>query len=219
MNFLRKTLSGNHYIGVSTLVTEEIALMPLGTRKKDFSDYEKCFQVEVFKSSIAGSSAIGVLGAGLGRKVLVPSQAEEREVRFLESKNIEVERIDCVKNAVGNLIALNSNAAIISGLLGEEEEKRVKSFFKVKTVRQDIAGSPLVGSAVRVTEKGFIAHPAITEKEYESLKKLFKVKGEATTANYGDGFVAKSVVANSKGVAFGSRTSGPELARIDDALS
>jgi len=44
----------------------------------------------------------------------------------------------------------------------------------------------------------------------------FKVKGIPATANYGDRFIANSVIANSKGTATGANTSGPEMARIDE---
>ncbi|MEK6902504.1 MAG: hypothetical protein AABX02_02875, partial [archaeon] len=54
--------------------------------------------------------------------------------------------------------------------------------------------------------------------EMEQLEAIFKVPGMTTTANYGDAFIGNSVLVNKHGGVVGERTSGPELARIDEGL-
>lgn len=154
--------------------------------------------------------------AGIGKKVVVPEMAERSEVKALEHAGLEVESV--YSTAIGNLAALNSKGGIISPLMPEAEKKRLENFFGVKFTGMTVAGSDVPGAAIAVTEKGFIVHPNVDEKEFKKIGKIFRVNGAAGTANYGDAFVGNDVIANSKGVVVGAYTSGHELMRIDEGL-
>ena len=178
---------------------------------------EKTLEVEAIRASLGGTSMIGVLSKGLGKKIVVSNIAEESEVTALERHGLEV-MVLAGFTSTGNLLALNRNAGIASPLVSEKGAKKLEKFFGVKFRRMMIAESDVAGACLTVTNKGFIAHPNIGEPDFRKLEKDFGVGGTTSTANYGDLFVGNSMVANSNGCLVGQLTSGIELSRIDEAL-
>ncbi|MBN2127682.1 MAG: translation initiation factor IF-6 [Candidatus Diapherotrites archaeon] len=215
MEFLKKSIKASPYLGVFCVLTDKYLIHPHGLYKKEFSGFEK-FEVELIPATIASSSLIGVFSKGLNEKLLATYLIEDKEKKELEKKGLKVKTID--STAIGNLIAVNENGGIASPLLTEKQVKETEKFFEVPFKVSSIGGSDLTGSCICVTNKGFVVHPNISEKEFTLLEKIFKVKGMPATANYGDRFVANSIIANSKGIAAGENTSGPEMARIDEGI-
>jgi hypothetical protein len=58
----------------------------------------------------------------------------------------------------------------------------------------------------------------LSEDELESIETLFKTHADVGTVNNGTQLVGACAVANSNGVMVGLNTTGPELARIEEAL-
>jgi translation initiation factor 6 len=215
VEFLKKTIKASPYLGVFCVLTEQIFLHPEGLYKKELKGFEK-FGVQLIPAKIASSSLIGVFAKGINKKIVTTYLIEENEKKTLEKKGIQIKTID--STAIGNLIALNEFGGIASPLLSIKQVKELEKFFEIPFKITSIGGSDLTGSSICVTNKGFIVHPNISEKEFNLLEKTFKVKGIPATANYGDRFIANSVIANSKGIAVGTNTSGPEMARIDEGI-
>ena len=216
MEIIKRTIKGSPFVGVFSVITDAVGLFPKYVEKKEIKGIEDILGVEVIRTNIANSSLLGVFIAGVGKKFIVPNIAEEREIEYLEEAGLKVKKIDA--SALGNLVALNENACIVSPLIESGETKEIKKFFRINYYQRRVAGNDLPGSSTVVTNKGFIVHPNVSEKEYKELKKLFNVHGTATTANYGDPFVGNDVVANSNGAIVGLYTSGHELIRIDEGL-
>ncbi|MDP6670630.1 MAG: translation initiation factor IF-6, partial [archaeon] len=86
-------------------------------------------------------------------------------------------------------------------------------------IEAEIAESDLIGSNIVLTNKGFIANPMISEKEFKKIEKNTGLEGATATANFGDKFVGNGVIANSNTAFVGLRTTGHELIRIDEGLS
>ncbi|MCR4368884.1 MAG: translation initiation factor IF-6 [archaeon] len=217
MNFSRGTIRSSPYIGIFSCTTEDICLLPHNTLPKEQKAVEQALDVEAIKAMIGGSTLLGVLAKGMGRKIAVSSITEDSEVKMLESKGLDVIRV-AGYTATGNLIAMNKNAGITSPLLKDGAREQLEAFFGIKFHEKRVANSDVVGACLTVTNKGFIAHPNISEDEFGKIEKIFGTTGIATTANYGDLFVGNSVVANSKGVIAGSLTSGIEMGKIDEGL-
>jgi translation initiation factor 6 len=118
------------------------------------------------------------------------------------------------------MIALNDNYCVLSSkFFNQEQLKELKEFLKVKLIDATINNSELIGSNMVLTNNGFVVSPRIKEKEFVLLEKELKLEGLTSTINYGDSFVGLGLIANSKTAFVGSRTSGIELMRIDEALS
>ena len=217
MEFLKSTIRGSPFVGIFAVATDEVALFPTALDEKHTRLWEETLGVQGIKCTIANSSLLGVFCKALGRKIAVPSLAEKQEIQFLEKKGLEVLVVQDY-TALGNLIALNSQAGIVSPLIEPGTVKELEGFFGVPLTPMTLGGVEVVGSAATVTNKGFIVHPNIAPHEFEALKRTFKVYGTAGTANYGDPFVSNSLVANGHGVIIGEQTTGYELARIDEGL-
>ncbi len=218
MNFSRATIRSSPYVGVFCSATDEFALVPHSIQTKEQKLIGEKLDVRTVRTSIGNSGLLGVLAKGLGGKLVVSSLIEDAERRQLEKEGIELLVLGENFTATGNLIAVNSKAGVASPLFSDQTVKRIGGFFGVKFEKMVVAGSELAGACITVTNKGLITNPNISEKDFGRLEALFGVKGRATTANYGDLFVGNSVIANSKGVIAGEKTSGIELSKIDEGL-
>lgn len=204
------------YVGVFCRVTDELALVPADISKKEL-DKVKEFDVEIVRATVADSVLLGVLLAGHGSRFVVPELLSRGERDFFASRGISV--LETGNLAYGNLVSMNQNGGIVSGMVDKKVFTQIQKFFKgTKLVHSSFSCTDIVGASIVATNKGFIVNPRITEKEFSLLKKVFNVNGKATTANYGDVFIGNNVVANSSAVFVGSATTGTELLRIDEGL-
>lgn len=216
MEIEKGTIKGCPYLGVFSVATEDVVILPKFVEQKETVNFERTLGVEAIKANIMESALAGIFMTGIGKKFVVPYAASRVEEKFLCGQGLEIERIGAT--ALGNMIALNSRGGVVSPLLPVHERKKLADFFGIKFEAMNVAGSDVPGSAITVTESGFIVHPNVNEKEFKMLEKIFGVSGKPTTANYGDPFVGNDVVANSKGAIVGTYTSGHELIRIDEGL-
>ena len=217
MHIEKKTIRGSPHIGVFGVMTDKIGLLPKNIMKHELKGVEDLMAVEVVKTNLASSSLLGVLAVGNSKGFVVSEIAEPQEIRELEDAGVRVAQVEGV-TALGNLLEINDENGVYSKILPEKVVKDVKSFLKVSLTKQDVAGTDIVGSCLVATNRGFIAHPNISEKEFKKLEKVFGTGGAPTTANYGDVFVGNAVLANSNAVLVGEYTSGHELIRIDEGL-
>jgi translation initiation factor 6 len=88
----------------------------------------------------------------------------------------------------------------------------------VPVERGTVAGLPTVGSAAAATNLGVLCHPLASDAELAFIKKTLHANARIGTVNHGHGLVGAGLAANPNGVACGSRTTGIELGRIDEAL-
>ena len=79
-------------------------------------------------------------------------------------------------------------------------------------------GLPTVGTAAFATNRGVLTHPLASDAELAFIKKALHAPARIGTVNHGHGLVGAGLAANQNGVAAGSRTTGIELGRIDEAL-
>lgn len=218
MNFARGTIRSSTYVGVFCTATDDYALVPHTILSKELKVVEEKLEARAIRTSIGNSGLLGVLARGMGCKIAVSGLIEPEEKRHLENEGLELLVLEENFTATGNLIALNNRAGVASPVFSEGTMKMLQDFFRVKFVKMAPAGSELAGACITVTNKGLIANPNISEKDFARIESMFGVKGAATTANYGDVFVGNSVVANSKGAIAGEKTSGIELSKIDEGL-
>ncbi|MFH1663318.1 MAG: translation initiation factor IF-6 [archaeon] len=217
MNIQKKSMRGSPFIGIFASVTEKIGLFPVQIDAKEIEKIEEFFEIEVVQASIANSSLIGCLVKGNSKGFIVPEITEEKEIEFLQEKGIKIKVVKGL-TALGNLVAVNDFGGIASPLIEKKTFSEIKRFLGVNLKQMNIANSEVVGSCIVASNKGFIVHPEIKEKELKEIESIFKVKGAPSTANYGDPFVANDILANSKGVLIGEYTSNAEMLMIDEGL-
>lgn len=214
----RVNLAGNPNLGVSIAVTDKLALAPPKLGEKMVGVLEECLQVPVIKTPISGSSLAGALAVGNSRGFLLSKYAFDKEIETIKKSGLEVERIPDRLTAVGNIILANDHGALVNPLLSDESIEVVSETLDVDVVRGSIAKFKINGSVAVATNKGVLVHPSATPEEIKFLEKTMKVPADVGTVNQGTKLVGAGTVANSNGVLVGEKTTGPEMARIEESL-
>lgn len=215
------SIMGNSNIGVYVFATDSYVLVPKGIEADKKEVIADIFKVEPVETTIAGTRLVGVLAGGNDKGLLLPSNIEDEELRFLKKSlgdGVVIERLPSRNNAVGNLIAANSKAALVYPDMERNAVKIIRDVLDVEVFERPIAGVSTVGSVIAVTSRGGLVHPDATEEEVEFLTEVFGVPFLTGTVNFGVAFVRTGLAANSRGAIVGEDTSGPEIARIQMAL-
>ena len=81
-----------------------------------------------------------------------------------------------------------------------------------------MVGSDIIGSLITVTNKGFLMDKNATETEVDFARDVFGVEGDIGTVGKGISLVGACSLANSKGAIVAKESTGPEMARVEEAL-
>ena len=205
----------NPIIGVFATCTEDVALVPIGTRSTVCDSLAEFLDVRVISALIGGSTVIGSLVCGNSNGFLIPNIADPDD---LKDVGLPVSTLPGKLSAVGNIVLANDSAALVHPDMPKKSMDIVSSTLGVDVYRGTIAGLNTVGMAGTVTNKGLLIHPRATQSEIENLKDIFGLPINIGTSNFGSQHVGSGLLANSKGYVAGSKTTGYELGRIADAL-
>jgi translation initiation factor 6 len=211
-------LNGDPYLGVFAEATEDHVFLPPGTLRSASETLEQVLGVTAVTATVGGTRVIGTLIAANRRGVVIGDIALEEEVKELRKLGLEVFRLSGRYNAAGNVILVGEKAALVHPRLGREQTQGVADALDVEVEKGTIAGLYTVGSAALATPKGILAHPKIADDEIEQLRDLFKLEVGIGTINYGSPMIGSGVIANSKGAAFGTPSTGIEKGRVAEAL-
>ncbi len=214
----KANLYGNSNIGVAISTSDNVAIVPSNLSEAMENLIENTLGVSVIKTPISGSNLAGALTVGNSNGFLVSPFALESEIKAIKEMDIEVERIPDRFTAVGNIVLANDNGAIVNPLLSDESLEVIENVLDVEAQRGSIASFKITGSVAVATNKGVLAHPSASAEELKFIENVMKVPADIGTVNKGIRLVGACTIANSEGVIVGSDTTGPELARIEEAL-
>lgn len=219
MAFRRLDPYGNPNVGVYIRATSEHLFVPPGITKKERIAFEEALGFKSIELTLGGSTLIGSLMVANARGAVVADIAKDHEIKILENAGLEVARITHSRlNATGNNVLCNDKGAICHGDLAKTDVKVIGDTLGVKVAYAEIGGVPTVGSACVATNNGVLAHPLATEDELAFLKQHLHAPARIGTVNHGHGLVGAGLSANQNGAAAGSKTTGIELGRIEEAL-
>ncbi|HIE34326.1 MAG TPA: translation initiation factor IF-6 [Candidatus Altiarchaeales archaeon] len=215
MRIQQVSVNGEDFIGLFGIATDNYLILS--------GNFPKVvpLRVPLMKTSIYGTSLVGMFCAGNSNGLLLPYFITDYDVHRIENffrkhkLDIQVEKLMDNYTAIGNLISCNDNAAIVSPLLSDTDI--IKETLDVKVKKITIAGHNEVGACCVATNKGFLLHPDGKEN-LKRISKILKVEGTTGTVNLGFPFVRSGIIANSKGYITGRGTTGIEIGRIDEAL-
>jgi translation initiation factor 6 len=213
-------LFGSASIGVYSLATEKIAVVPPIVSKAKASRLENCLRIKVVRTTIGESVLVGALASANSNGIVLPHYVAEEEVDAvkLEAPDINVAIMETKRTAYGNLVLANDKGAIADPRLKAEDLANISDALGVEVVTGEIAGLPYVGSLATATNKGALAHPLLKEEEQQRLKEVLKVPVDLGTINCGIPYVGMGLIANSHGAVAGFVTTGPELFILGQAL-
>jgi translation initiation factor 6 len=220
MPVAKLNILGNDYIGAFALSADSFSLIARGATKGEHIALQRDLEAPVHSTTVNGSDLIGIYAACNSNSVLLPEMAYSNEVRQLKKAlpDVSVHVLDTDLNALGNNILANDTIAIINPNYSSKEAKHISDLLGVEVIRMGIGGFETVGANNILTNKGIVLNNAVSEKEEEELKGIFKSVSQST-ANMGALSIGLCAVANSKGVVVGKSTTGYELANISDGLA
>jgi translation initiation factor 6 len=213
------TIVGSPSIGVYSLATDKIVIIPKLVPLKKAERLSEWLKVKLIHTSIGGSVLVGALACANSNGILLPHFVRDEEIDAIKSffdGNITV--MERKKTAYGNLVLANDYGAIVDPHLKESEIKEISETLSVEAVPGEIAGLTYVGSLAVATNKGALAHPLLKDSERKLLEDVLKVPVDVTTINCGIPYVGTGLISNCHAAVAGSLTTGPEIFIIGNAL-
>lgn len=215
----RFDIDGNPNLGVSILAKDNVAIVSPGLQESYTKSIEETLKVPIIKTPICGSNLAGALMAGNSNGLIVSPHIFSHELDIIREHDINVEIMPDKLTAIGNIVVANDNGAIVHPDISNEAKRVIRKTLEVEVVEATIAGFDIVGSAIAATNRGALVHPDATEKELELVEEALGVTTKIGTVNRGVKLVGACIIANSNGVIVGNKTTGPELARIDQVFN
>ncbi|MHB8633409.1 MAG: translation initiation factor IF-6 [Thermoplasmatota archaeon] len=210
---------GNPNVGVYVRATSRHLFVPPGITAQNVHDLEEALGMPGFEVTIGGSPLVGSLMAANAHGAVVADFATTQEVQRLEGCGLVVHQMEKTRlNAAGNNILCNDFGALVHPDLPERTLIGVSEALGVPAERGTVGGLSTVGTAAVATNRGVLCHPLSSEAELAFIKKWLHATPRIGTVNHGHGLVGAGIAANQNGLACGSRTTGIELGRMDDAL-
>ncbi len=211
---------GTVEVGLFATATDKICIVPPQIKPRHQKLIEKVLEIDVIKTTIAGSFLIGPLVVGNSNGIVISCMVLDEELEKIRNsiKDLNILVLESRYTATGNLILVNDKAALVSSYFNKYEVKLIQDTLGVEVTQGTIANRPYVGSIAVVTNNGGIIHVQASREEEEKLSEFFKVEFTPGTVNDGIPFVRSGIIANSKGAIVGARTTGPELMTLSTAL-
>ena len=211
----KATIANNPFVGLFCSTNNKVTLVPPGVSPKERQTVQDVLGTEAVEAVFYDSSLLGVFLRGNDNCFLAPEGFDSKSVQALKEKGIRIVEVQVRDNALGNLVACNNNGAMVSQGL-KDSVPFIEKALGVSVATGTVSSLETVGAGVACTDKGFVCSPLATELEFKAIEKALKAKGGSSTANYGDPFVANSVVVNNNGVLMGENTTSHEILRILD---
>lgn len=210
---------GSVSIGVYSLATDNVVIVPKAVPTKKAERLSEWLKVKLIQTSIGESVLVGALACANSNGILLPHFISDRELKIIRScfeGNIMI--MERKKTAYGNLVLANDYGAIVDVRFRAVEVEEISDTLGVEAVSGEIAGLPYVGSLAVATNKGVVAHPLLRDSERKVLKDFLKVPIEVGTINCGIPYVGTGLIGNRRAAVVGSMTTGPEMFIIENAL-
>ena len=214
----RVDIVGNPNVGVFTLATDDLAIVPYNLLDEKADIIKETLDVDVVKSSISGSSLIGSLAVVNSNGMVVSPHVLDREVKQFEELGINVATVPGKYTALGNIIAANDKGAIVSPFLSDEAIHIIEETLDLNVEATSMVGSDIIGSLIQVTNKGFLISSKAVKSEISFAQEVFGVEGDIGTVGRGIALVGACSIANSNGAIVAKDSTGPEMARVEEAL-
>jgi translation initiation factor 6 len=208
----QSSLVGIASIGVYSLSTDKMVIVPKLVPLGKAEGFGKWLKVKLVHTTIGGSVLVGALACANSNGILLPHFVREDEIEAIKSVfegNIMV--METKRTAYGNMVLANDHGAIVDTRLKASEIKEISETLDVEAVPSEIAGLPYVGSLAVATNKGVLAHPLLRDSERKLLGDVLGVQVDVGTINCGIPYVGTGLVGNSYAAVVGLLTTGPEM--------
>jgi translation initiation factor 6 len=213
------SLIGSVSIGVYSLATDNVVIIPKLVPLKKAERIGEWLKVKLIHTTIGGSVLVGAFACANSNGILLPHFVREQELENIKSVfegNTTV--METKRTAYGNLVLANDHGAIVDPRFMASEIKQISETLGVEAVQGEIAGLPYVGSLAVATNKGVLVHPLLKDSERKLLETVLKGPVDLGTINRGIPYVGTGLIGNRYAAVAGSLTTGPEIFIIGNAL-
>jgi translation initiation factor 6 len=214
-NFLRTSFNGDQNLGLYGLATDKYALVGVpGVAKK----IRATLGVPVYFLPILNTNLAGIFVAGNSHGIIISKHLRDYgDVHRLKQHFDSILVLKTKYTALGNLVLMNDNGAIISPLL-KKNKAEIRRETGINCEISTIAKQRMTGSLGLATNKGCLLHPKARKHEQRIIEDILGVSSDIGTVNFGSPYPRSGMLANSSGVVVSERTSGPELGRIAEVF-
>ena len=213
------SIVGSASIGVYSLATEQLVMIPRMVPQEKAQEFADWLKVKLVYTSVCGSVLAGALACANSNGMILPSSIRDEELTNIKAVfNGVITIMETKKTAYGNLVLANDKGAVVDPRFKLPEIRQISEALGVEAVPTEIAGLPYVGSLAVATNRGVLAHPLLKDEEKKTLEQVFKVPVDVGTVNCGVPYVGTGLIANSQAAVAGSMTTGPEMFIIGNAL-
>ncbi len=206
---------GDPLIGMFAVTNNDITFIPRDA-PDNFREALEPLGTDIIEASIYNSKLLGLFSAMNDKGIVLPGIAYSPEIEAFR------EYLDIViieeYTAIGNLISLNDNHAIVSPKVPRKYHEEISEKLGVKVIVEKLDGFDVTGSLIAMNNKGFVLTSLATDEDLKRIEKELKIEGRTTTLNYGIPFVKSSIIANDKGAVVGNLSTPFELGRVDEAM-
>lgn len=216
MPLFLSSIFGSPWIGVYSLATEKMLIVPPQAPEAKSHRLEEYMGAKLIRTTIGDSVLIGALACANTNGIVLPHYVKDEEIEAIKSAlDINVAVMQTKRTAYGNMVLANDYGAVADPRLKKQDLKMISDVLGVEVVSGEIAGLPYVGSLAFATNKGVLAHPLIKEEEQKLLTDVLKVPLDVGTVNCGIPYVSTGLIGNSRSVIAGFLTTGPEMFIIE----
>ncbi len=223
VHFSALNFHGDPNIGLYGVVTDKFCLLARSVEEKDVESLKKILAVPILQVALYGTELVGLFCVATSDTVLLPNIIYPKELERLEEGlaklKVKIHTIKTEHTALGNCILINDKAGIVSTVYDKKTFVKIREIFKkVELLQADCANTSVPGSVGKVTNKGGIFSPNLSDHDISKVEGLFGFEVGLGTVNIGNPFVSSGILANGFGFAVGGSSSGYEVARIDESL-
>jgi translation initiation factor 6 len=214
----RVDIVNNPNVGVFVVATDEYAIVPYTLLDEKADIIKEALDVDIIKSSVSGSNLIGSLAVANSNGIIVSPHVLDREVKQFEELGLNVGIVPGQYSALGNIVAANDKGAIASPFLSSKAIEVIEETLDVNVEASHVADMDIIGSLIQATNKGFLVSKYASEAEVDFAREVFGVEGDIGTVGRGIALVGACSIANAKGAIVAKDSTGPEMARVEEAL-
>jgi len=221
MTVLRTQIFSGSLIGVYLNANNACVLYPPSLLESKLNEFKKVFkETPFYPLTINNSNLLGVYMVSNVNGIILPSVIKDDEIEALKKHvgdSVQIEIVNSIDNAFGNLILCNDKSAIISKLL-KEYKGQIEDALDVETIIYEFGGIDLPGSITLANNNGCLVHPLSTDEEIEYLSSFLDIEVDVSTINRGIPYLSSGAIVNDKHGIFGNESTGPELMRLTSVL-